>query len=393
MNGTPEPASEIDPASPFATPRAPALRKEVREFALALDLARRYSELDRHPSFPQREWKALAARGWLGPRAPTSVGGQAWSVLDEAALIEEIGFLGGSVFAKLVLQPEFCSPLLHGSPELLERWYRPLLRGELLIANQVTEPHAGSDAAALSTRAEREGDLYVISGTKSEVAFAEDAQAALVYAKTAPGEGAKGISLFLVPQDLRGISHELSEDLGEKWMRRGTVHYDHVQVPSGSRVGEEGKGFSYFMEELTPERALLGLLYLSVARASWGETRQHVASRNAFGRPLSSFEGVSFPLVEDHAQLRSARLFAWDVLARWHRHEEVSAEAALAKWLGNSTALKVLDHAMQFHGGAGYSSRLPHEQRWRDVRSGTSAHGTDEILKVVAARKLLGASR
>ena len=382
------------PASPRPTPREGEVRAEARTAVLDLDLARRYQELDREPSFPMKEYQAFARRGWLGPRAPRGVGGGGWRLAEEAALLEEIAYGGGSVFAKLVLQPEFCSPLLHASPELIDRWYVPLLRGELLVGNQITEPKAGSDAAGLESRAEKEGETYLLTGTKSEIAFAKDARAAIVYASTSPGLGARGISAFLVPQDLRGISTETFDDLGERWMRRGTITYDRVRVPASHLIGQEGQGFSYLMEELTPERALLGLVYLAIARRSWEETRLHVGERTAFGRPLASNQGISFPLVEDYARMESARLFAWQTLERIASGEGrgSDSDAALVKWLSNQVALEALDHAMQFHGGAGYSRRLPHEQRWRDVRSGTSAHGTSEILRFVAARDLLGTS-
>jgi cyclohexanecarboxyl-CoA dehydrogenase len=353
-------------------------------------LPARYRELDRDPAFPRREWKALAQRGWLGPRVGKDRGGAGWSLLEEAALLEELSFEAGSVFAKLVLQPEFCSPLQRGGEALIDRWYRPLLRGEVLVGNQVTEPSAGSDAAALETTVRTQGSESILSGTKSQIAFAADADAAIVYARTSSGPGAAGISAFLVPQSLPGVQREPGRDLGEKWMRRGTVRYENVQLPPGSRIGEEGQGFYYLMEELTHERALLAVIYLAVARRSWEEVRVHVMERKAFDRPLGSFEGVSFPLVEDYVRLESARLFAWEVLRRIEAGQRSDGDSALSKMWANAVALEAVEHAMQFHGGEGYSESLPHEQRWRDLRSGTVAHGSTEVLKIVAARELLG---
>lgn len=378
----------------FAPTDEAELRAELGQFARQQDLARRVRELDEHPSFPWDVYRALGARGWLGPRQSAVEGGGGWPLLREAALLEELAYRGGSVMAKLALQPDFCSVLVHASPAIRERWFRPLFTGAVLVGNQVTEPGAGSDASHLRLTAEPlsgpEGG-FVLTGTKSQIAFASDAQAAVVYARTGEGEGARGISAFLVPQDLRGIGVEPYEDLGERWMRRGDVHYDRVRVPKENLVGEPGRGFTYLRTELTQERALLAVIYLALSRASLDEVAEGVMHRLVFGRPLGSFEAASFPLVEDLARWEAAHLYVGETLRHLERAEgPVDGRAALAKWLSNETALAILDHAMQLTGGEGYSHRLPHEQRWRDVRSGRVAHGSQEILRLVAAREYLG---
>jgi alkylation response protein AidB-like acyl-CoA dehydrogenase len=154
------------------------------------------------------------------------------------------------------------------------------------------------------------------------------------------------------------------------------------------RIGDEGAAFGYVRGELTRERALLAAIYLGVARASWEETVRYVGDRFAFGKPLSTQEAVAFPLVEDGASLSATWLYVQQTLERMERGENVEAEAALAKWMATEVALRAIDHAIQFHGGRGYSQSLPHEQRWRDVRSGHIAHGPAEIMHVVAARQL-----
>lgn len=369
-----------------------ALREEVRKFASENDLMGRSGELDREPAFPWKEFSALGKKGWLGPRVGASFGGSGWSFTKEAALIEELARNGGSVFAKLALQPDFSSALRHGSTHMVDRWYRPLFKGETLVGNQVTEPQAGSDARALSSRVEHitdgSGERWVLSGTKSGIAFAADAKAAIVYAKTSMTDEKDPVSAFLVPQDLKGITVELHQDMGERWMRRGTVNYDRITLPAGSMIGAEGEGFKYLLSELTEERALLSVIYLALAEASLEEAIGYARARKIFGSPLSSYEAVSFTLVEDEARLAATRLYVMEVLGALERGEKVTGGAAMAKWMSNSTALKVLDHVIQFHGGKGYSSELPHEQRYRDVRSGAIAHGSNETLKMVAAREL-----
>lgn len=363
---------------------------EIVELAQRLRLGERSAELDTTPAFPWPEFRALADAGLLGLRIPAEHGGQGLPLRRAGRLLYLLGKLGGTTFAKLALQPEFCSVLAEqGSDALRARYFRPLIRGERLVGNHVTEPAAGSDAGALDLRAVPDRDEYVLTGTKSEVAFAADAHAAIVYARVArPDAPGAGVTAFAVPQDLEGIRRTVIPDLGERWMRRGKVEYDHVRVPRESMIGNEGAAFGYLKDELTRERALLAAIYLGVARASWEETVRYVGERRAFGDPLSRQQAVGFPLVEDWARLDAAWRYVDGVLGSLDQGSEAAGPSALAKWLATDTALIALDHAIQFHGGRGYSKALPHEQRWRDVRSGAIGHGPSEIMHLVAARAL-----
>ncbi|MCI4347963.1 MAG: acyl-CoA/acyl-ACP dehydrogenase, partial [Thermoplasmata archaeon] len=365
------------------------LRVEVEQFVRAHRLSERSTSLDAHPEFPWEEYRSMGRAGWLGLTLPIDRGGRELPLRRAGVVLQEFGYRAGTAFAKLSLQPEFTSVIgAHGTADLRARFADPLARGELLISNQVTEPQAGSDLSRLSARVERQGDQLVLSGTKSQVAFAADAQAALVYVRPADGVARRGgVSAYIVPQDLPGIRREVVEDLGERWMRRGTVTYDSVRISSDHLVGESGRALDYLQVELTHERALLGAIYLGVARASWEETVREVGERVVFEEPLSHQEAVAFPLVEDGTRLAAAWLYTERVLERLDRGERADDAAAMSKWLATHVALTTLDHAIQFHGGRGYSKELPHEQRWRDVRSGMLAHGTSEVMHRVAARR------
>jgi cyclohexanecarboxyl-CoA dehydrogenase len=377
------------------TPTLPPIRDvsltdEIRGFVERHDPTSRSRQLDREPEFPRDVFRALGSANLLGLRTPRALGGRGLPLPEVGAALFRLAYHGGTVVAKLSLQPEFSSVLAeHGSPELVDGWFRPMVRGERLVGNQITEPGAGSDVHALSTVARRDGPGYVISGTKSEAAFAVDADAAIVYAKVGTAGRGDRVTAFFVPQDLPGIERTLDEpDLGEKWQRRGTVRYSEVRIPLDHRLGDEGDGFEYVRPELRRERALLAAIYLGVAHASWDETVAHVGQRRVFERPLAAQQGVSFALVEDEVALESSWLLLLEVLRRLESGDEHETGPALAKWQATETALRVLDHAIQFHGGRGYSSALPHEQRWRDVRSGRIAHGPSEVLLHLAAREL-----
>jgi cyclohexanecarboxyl-CoA dehydrogenase len=365
------------------------LREEVAAFARSQRLSERSRSLDTHPEFPWAEYRAMGRAGWLGLTLGAERGGRGLPLRRAGVLLQEFGYRAGTAFAKLSLQPEFTSVIgAHGSDALRHRYTLPLARGEFLIGNQITEPLAGSDLTRIATTVEHRDGKWLLSGVKSQAAFAADAQAAVVYARSpTTGSGGTALSAFVVPQDLPGIRHEVIEDLGERWMRRGTVHYSSVEIPSDCLVGEEGRALEYLRTELTHERALLATIYLGVARASWEETVREAGERVVLDGPLSNQEAVAFPLVEDGTRLAAAWLYADWVLDRLDHGERVEGAAAMSKWWATEVALTTLDHAIQFHGGRGYSKELPHEQRWRDVRSGMLAHGTSEVMHRVAARR------
>ncbi len=371
----------------FELPDDP-LAGELDAFVAAHHLAERGRALDRTPDFPRPEFEAMGADQWLGLTTPSALGGRGLPAARAAALLYRLAFRSGTVFAKLSLQPEFSTVLREqGSEGLVDEWFRPLVAGRRLVGNQITEPHAGSDALAIRLEARPDGGGYRLTGEKSEVAFATEADAAIVYGRVTGGP--EGVTAFLVPQERPGVTrHVVGVDLGERWQRRGSVTYRDVHVPASSRLGEEGEGFEYVRPELTRERAMLAAIYLGVARSAWVETVEHAGRRMAFGRPLSANQAVAFPLVEDGADLDAAGLYTARTLARLDEGKDVEGEAALAKAMATRIALRTIDHAVQFHGGRGYSNDLPFEQRWRDVRSGAIAHGSSEVLSLVAARKL-----
>ena len=370
-------------------PDEPIVR-ELTQFAERHELSRRYREIDRSPAFPRDEFRAMGRAGLLGLRTSPTLGGRGLALPVVGRALFHLSYRSGTAFGKLSLQPEFSSVLAdHGSPELIEAWFRPMVRGEKLVGNQITEPGAGSDAQGIALAAVRDGDEYVLDGEKSEIALCLDADAAIVYGRVPGPDPRAGITAFLVPQDLPGIDRRpTSGDLGERWQRRGSVRYGHVRVPSQNRIGEEGRGFDYLRHELTQERALLAAIYLGAAYASWESTFAFVRERSVFGKALVRQEGVAFPLAQDLARLSADWLFTEAALERLEGGREAAAEAALAKWMAVDDSLRAIDHAIQFHGGRGYSQDLPHEQRWRDVRSGAIAHGPAEIMLLVAAHEL-----
>lgn len=372
---------------------ASALGTELLEFAERHRLRERSAELDTTPEFPRAEFRLMGRSGWLGLSVPPSAGGRGLNPSGAAKGLYALAYAGGTAFAKLALQPEFSSVLLGGSPELIEQWFRPLIQGERLIGNHVTEPGAGSDVGALAGEARRDGDVYVLTAEKSGAAFAADAEAALVYARTAPGVGTRGISAFLVDQESPGVTRGRVGDLGERWMRRGWVRYERVRVPASRRVGPEGTAFDHLREELNRERLFLAAIYLAVGRRAWESTVRYAGERRTFGRRLADHQRIGLTLVEHGVRLDAAELYVLDRLAEADRSGPTAEGAAQAKWLAVETSLAALDAAIQVHGSRGYSKELTFEQDWRDVRSGALAHGSSEIMLQTGARALWGRER
>jgi alkylation response protein AidB-like acyl-CoA dehydrogenase len=366
---------------------ADALDREVAELDERLPLESLSRELDLRPRFPRELFLEMGRARLLGLTVPESRGGRGLSPVRAARVLYRLAYRGGTLPAKLSLQPEFCSVLASlGTESQRREWLGPLLRGERLVGNQITEPGAGSDLRGIASRVELAGDRARITGTKSQAAFAADAEAAIVLLRTAgdPSE----LSAWLVPQDLAGVARTVVEDHGERWMRRGRVEYRGTEVPLDSRLGAPGEAMPALRAELVRERALLAAIYLGVARRSWEETIAVVGSRHTFGSPLSDRQAISFPLAEDWVRLEAAWRQVEAVTHHLEAGSATDAETAMLKWLAGETALTALEHAVQFHGGAGYSAELPHERRLRDVRSARVAHGTAEIAHVIAARAL-----
>ena len=333
--------------------------EEIRATVARLDLPRRYRELDRQPAFPRAEFRALGEAHLLGLRTAPALGGRGLPLPRVGIALFHLAYGGGTVFAKLSLQPEFSSVLAeHGSAELVDAWFRPMLRGERLVGNHITEPGAGSDVAGIQSTATLGSGEYVLNGTKSEAAFAADADAAIVYAKVPSPDPRGGITAFLVPQDRPGVRRSAGEgDLGERWQRRGTVVYTDVRIPEGIGSARKERASSIFGGS-SGANARSSEPSTSASHGPPGTRRSGTSgSGQTFGKPLATQEAVAFPLVEDEASLSAAWGYVDHALHRLEAGATTEAEAALAKWMATETALRAIDHAIQFHGGRGTPSR------------------------------------
>jgi cyclohexanecarboxyl-CoA dehydrogenase len=280
--------------------------------------------------------------------------------------------------------------LQHAREPVRREWLTGMGSGETIVAIAVTEPRGGSDAAGMLTRAVRDGDEYVVSGEKSGISMIMPADGVLVFAKTDPTAGARGVSTFLIPTDLPGVSRTPLRDMGERAIQRGSLFLDDVRVPQNFLIGAEGEGFYQVMHGFDFSRIIIALMCLGAAEQSLDETIAYVKGREAFGRPLAKFEGVSFPIAEHATLLEAARWLCYRGL--WLRDQGLphAKEAAMAKWWGPKVAVDAIHDCLLLHGHYGYTQDLPLEQRLRDVIGLEIGDGTAQVSKIVIARELLG---
>lgn len=367
-----------------------------------VSVARRFGEQRLAPFYKQRETEGafdrdtLLEMGKLGLFAvelPEEYGGLGLDCVTAGLVLEAISRSDYNI-GQLMVSMSLSAALLarHGNPEVVKPWLSDMTAGRIIPAIALTEPGGGSDAANLALRADRQGDTYVLDGEKTSTSFATQAGFAVVWARTG-GPGARGVSAFLVPLDLPGITTSEFADLGGRSAGRGSVHFDRVAVPASHLLGAENQGFIQVMQGFDYSRALIGLQVLAVARQSLDETWVSAAERTSMGKPLTDHQGVSFPLAEAETHVEACRLLCLKTL--WLKDQGLphTAEAAMCKWWGPKVSFDTVQTCLLINGHAAYTEELPYEQRLRDVLGLQLGDGTAQIMKLVIARHKAGRAR
>lgn len=365
-------------------------RKVLKDFTKA-ELLPTYMEWDRKKSFPHHLWKKMGELGLTGLRIPIEYGGSEVDCVTTGIAAEEIG-RGNFTMTAAVSSNALIGEILtkHASEEMKRKWLPPFASGDKIIGIAITEPGSGSDAAGLKTKAERRGDSYIISGEKSGITLATVADAFIVFAKTNPELGSRGVSAFLIESDRVGFDKKGYDDLGNIPTGRGSIYLDQVEIPKENLIGEENRGFYQVMNGFDLSRFLLGLQALGSAYQTLEETIEHVKNRESFGKPLATNQGVSFPIVEHYTQMELVKWQCYRGL--WLRDQELphTTEAAMCKWLGPKVSREVIQDCLLFNGHYAYTKEMPIEQRLRDVMGMEIGDGTAQIQKIVIGRQLFG---
>jgi cyclohexanecarboxyl-CoA dehydrogenase len=364
-------------------------RRELRRFA-AHKLAPHYQEDDRLSRARPALRGELAAMGLTGLRAPEHLGGQGADCVTTGIACEEVARADFNA-AYYVLNSALITDILvaNGSDAQCRRFIPAIVAGERVPALCLTEPDRGSDAAQLSLRAERDGDGWRLVGEKTSVTFGTHAETALVFARTGNG-GAGGVSAFYVELDDGHVSRGAFTDLGAHAIGRASLHFDGLPAGDDQMVGREGEGFVTVMKGFDYSRALIALMCVGCAQAAIDEGVEYARTREAFGQPIGTFQGVAFPLVEYTTYLHAARLLSYEALWRKDRGLPHTMEANMAKWWAPKISVEAAHQVLLTFGHYGYSEETPHGQRMRDLIGLEIGDGTANIAKLVVARALLG---
>ena len=372
------------------SPEQEELVRILRQFARR-ELAPHSAAWDRSGQFPWEAWRRMGELGLLGLRVPTAYGGQESDFVTLGIAMEEIGRGDFACTYGIQLAGLAGEILGRSAPEEIKaRWLPPVARGEAVMALALTEPGAGSDAANLACRAEREGGDYVLTGEKSGISLGMAAQSAIVFARTDPAGRARGITAFLVDLAQPGVSKSPLRDMGTRAIGRAVLSFDHVRVPATHRLGEEGTGFYQVMQGFDYNRIGIALACLGVAEQSLEETITYVKERKAFGRALARFEGVSFPIAEAATQVEACRWLCYRAMWLADQGRPHTKESAMTKWWGPRLSVETIHQCLLLHGHYGYTDELPFEQRMRDVIGLEIGDGAAEVMKMVVARELMG---
>ncbi|MBU3651701.1 MAG: cyclohexanecarboxyl-CoA dehydrogenase [Limnohabitans sp.] len=376
--------------NPYIDDDLQTLAEHARRFAQGR-VAPGFQERDRTRVLDRDIMREMGEMGFIAHELPESVGGQGMGCLAAGVIHEEIARADLSI-SYINLLASLNGQILshHGNPAVVRPWLEKLVTGQALFAIALTEPRGGSDAANLRLRVERVGDEYVINGEKTSISAADQADAVVVFGRTGtPESGAHGVTALLVPTDVPGLTRTRFDCHGQRAIGRGSLFFENVRVPVNHRLGDENKGFVQVMQGFDFSRALIGLQVLAVAKISLEETWEYVAQRQAFGKPLSSFQGVSHPLADFETQVEAARLLCLQTLWLKDRNLSHTSQAAMCKWWGPKLAYDVVHQCLLSFGHGGYDRGVM-EQRLRDVLGFQIGDGTAQIMKTIVARDRAG---
>ncbi|MEU2104233.1 acyl-CoA dehydrogenase family protein [Nocardia sp. NPDC019255] len=367
-----------------------ALRELARSF-FAKELTPNIDKFIEQHHVDRDFWNKAGALGLLCASIPEEYGGGGGTFAYEAVLIEEQAKAFDTSWGATLHSGIVAHYLLHyGTEEQKRQWLPKMASGEVVGAIAMTEPGTGSDLQNVKTKAIRDGDEYVVNGSKTFITNGSQADLIIVVAKTDTSEGASGISLILVEADRPGFRRgRVLDKVGQKGQDTSELFFEDVRVPVSNLLGtQEGQGFVQLMQQLPQERLIIAVGSVAGMEAALEVTLRYTKERHAFGKPLFAFQNTKFTLAEAATETRVARVFLDDCIMRHLRGELDIPTVAMAKWWTTDRAMAVADECLQLHGGYGYMTEYPISRMWTDSRVQKIYGGTNEIMKEIIARSL-----
>jgi hypothetical protein len=370
-----------------------AFAETARQFAES-ELAPHAAKWDREHIFPKDTIKAAGELGFCGLYTPEGAGGLGLSRLDSSIIFEQLAMGCTATTAMLTIHNMATWMVASfGTDAVKDKYVEQLVMGELLASYCLTEPGAGSDAASLKTKAVLEGDEYVINGSKMFISGAGETEVLVVMARTG-GEGAAGISAFVVPGDAQGVEYGKAEEkMGWNAQPTRLISFEDVRIPAHNLLGKEGEGFKFAMQGLDGGRINIATCSIGTAQAALNTAKEYLKERTQFGKPLAAFQALQFKIADMNTELVAARQMVRLAAFKLDTGDsEKTTYCAMAKRFATDVGFTVCNEALQVHGGYGYIKEYPLERHVRDVRVHQILEGTNEIMRVIIARRILAES-
>ena len=372
------------------TPEQEMIRDSMRAFAQER-LAPFAAEWDRDHTFPAQALKELGELGALGMCVPEEWDGAGMDYMSLVLTLEEIAAGDGATSTIVSVQNSLPCGIInkYGTTAQKEEWLKPLARGEKLGCFCLTEPHTGSDASAITTRAERDGDDFILNGVKHYITTGKHAHMAIVFAVTDKAAGKKGISCFLVPTATPGYSvARVERKMGQHASDTCQIVFDNCRVPASALLGKEGEGYKIALSNLEAGRIGIAAQAVGMARSAFEAAVRYAKDRQTFGVPINEHQAVNFRLADMNTLLDAARLMVWRAAQLKDAGKPCLKEASMAKMFASEMAEKVCSDAIQIHGGCGYTDESPVERIARDVRVCQIYEGANDIQRLVIGRAI-----
>ncbi|HLD51787.1 MAG TPA: acyl-CoA dehydrogenase family protein [Sediminibacterium sp.] len=365
--------------------------------ATAKDFAEQYirpyvMEWDEAQVFPEALFREMGKLGLMGVLVPAEYGGAGLGYFEYNAIIQEIAKVCGSIGLSVAAHNSLCTNhiLSFGNDEQKKRWLPKLATAEWIGAWGLTEPNTGSDAGNMKTTAVKQGDNWVLNGTKSWITHGKTGEIAVVICRTGEPRTSGNSTAFVVERGTAGFSAGKKENkLGMRASETAEMIFDNCIIPDGNRLGAVGDGFRQAMKILDGGRISIAALSAGIAKGAYEAALQYAQERHQFDQPIASFQGISFKLADMATEIMASDLLIWQACDLKNRGEKVTREGAMAKYYASEVAVKTATEAVQIFGGYGYTKDFPVEKYYRDAKLCTIGEGTSEIQKLVIAREVL----